>query len=125
MKTHLDLFHSAVSDRMRLLPLVAGLSATLLVVATFNEKLVPLDNIIRLVISVLLLLIPFSLYFYNEDLKTTQRNTKAEIDNLSAKKSDPEADGIKGNIAKWLPDIAIYLLGILVIVLIVKIWHPL
>ncbi len=104
------------------MPLIAGLSATLLVVATFNEKLIPLDNIIRAVISTFLLLIPFSLYFYNEDLKTAQKDAKKELDALNSKKSDPKVSGIKGYITNWAPDIGIYVLGILVLVLIAKIW---
>ena len=122
VKTYLDLIQSTTSHRMGLLPLMSGLAATLLIVATFNEKLIPLDNAVRGIISILLLLIPFSLYFYNEDLKTAQKKAKEQLDILNPKSSDPDVGGIKGCIARWFPDISIYIFGILVIFLVVKIW---
>ena len=62
---HQDLLGVAITNRMQLLPIIAGLSATLLVVATFNDQLIPLDNGVRIVLSFLLIVIPISLLFYN------------------------------------------------------------
>ncbi len=83
VKEHLDMLQSTVRSRMALLPLMAGLAATLLVIATFNSNLIPLDNLVRFLVSALLLLIPTPLYLYNDDLKKTAMRNKDTLGKLT------------------------------------------
>jgi len=61
------LFKEAVLSKLRVLPTIAALAATLLVVATFNDNLFPLTKFVRFLLSILLLVIPVSLYFYLDE----------------------------------------------------------
>lgn len=119
---HQNLLKDAIYNRMALLPMTAGLSATLLVVATFNDKLIPLDNFVRFIISVLLLIIPFSLYFYNFDLKKAQRKNKEYLDHLLDTSNKKIESTLNDKIAGYAPDFIIYIMGIVSIAIIFKIW---
>ena len=61
LRTNFAFLNSLLTIRSSILPIIASLSATLLVVATFNEKLIPLTEDIKIAIAILLLLIPISL----------------------------------------------------------------
>jgi hypothetical protein len=117
-----DLLANAITNRMQLLPIIAGLSATLLVVATFNDKLIPLDNIIRVILSILLLIIPISLFSYNIDLKSAQTKNKKYIDSLLGTEDIAVPSSCKDKIIGYAPDFIIYALAIIVVVIIIKIW---
>lgn len=122
IETHQNLLTSSIYSRMGLLPLMAGLAATLLVIATFNDKLIPLDNTIRFLTSVLLIIIPFSLYLYNDDLKTSQKKNKSYIDNLLGTENKKMENTFIGKLTCYTPDAVIYILAIVVLIIIKKIW---
>jgi hypothetical protein len=116
------LHSNAVSSRMSLLPLIAGLTISLLVVATFNNNLFPLDDTIRFIISLLLVIAPISLYFYNKDLVTAQEETLKTI-NLLLVLEKQEVKGVRNLITRWLPDVLIFILFCISLTLISKIWE--
>ncbi len=66
---YLNMVKDAIYARMGLLPFISALFATFLTIATFNEKIIALDDSIRFILSILIIFIPFSLYIYNSDLK--------------------------------------------------------
>lgn len=82
----LELFHQlgydSVFERYKLLPQISALSATLLVVATFNEKLLPLTSCVRVLLIILLALIPISLTGYLWELKRTEEHSSKNIKRL-------------------------------------------
>lgn len=116
---HQDLLIDAVNNRQQLLPIIAGLSATLLVVATFNDKLIPLDNTVRIILSVLLIIIPVSLFLYNIDLKTAQKNNKEYLNSLLGSKE--VKNDFKNKIIAYAPDAIIYILFGISIIIIYKV----
>ena len=78
-----NLLHDSVFERYKLLPQISALSATLLVVATFNnEKLLPLTSYIRVLLIILLALIPISLIGYIWELKCTEEHSSENIKRL-------------------------------------------
>jgi len=116
---YLNIIKDATYIRMGLLPTISGLFATFLVLATFNEKLIPLDNTIRIILSILILLTPLSLYVYNHDLKKSGQKGKEFLENLLGK-IEVEST-LKDKIIAYLPDILIYILIIISFVIIYKI----
>lgn len=107
-----DLLRSAVSNRMALLPNVAILSVGLLVVATFNQNILAnLSYPIVVVLSLLLIIIPLSLYLYNEDQKTLANKSKAELERLNGPIPEGQ-DGVRGWLTARMPDICIYILAL-------------
>lgn len=77
-----QLLHDSVFERYKLLPQISALSATLLVVATFNEKLLPLTNCVRVSLIILLILIPLSLTGYLWELKRAEEHSSENIKRL-------------------------------------------
>ena len=63
LNIHFAFLNSLLTQRTAIVPTIDSLSATVLVVATFNEKLLPLTEDIKVAIVILLLLIPISLIF--------------------------------------------------------------
>lgn len=123
LKSYLDIFLSSVSKRMQVLPSISALAATLLIVATFNEKLLPINLLVKFLLSLLLILIPASLFFYNEDLKRAQRNSIKSINDYFGEDLTKEMkkdcfDKVTG----LFPDIAIWIITLVIIGLLIMIW---
>lgn len=123
LKIHLDMTLSSISKRMQMLPTISALAATLLVIATFNEKLLPINLLVKFLLSLLLILIPAGLFFHNEDLKRAQRNSINLINDYSGEDIDKK---IKRDhfdkIAGLFPDIAIWIITLVIIGLFIMIW---
>jgi hypothetical protein len=117
-----DLLQGVIRQRMEILPLGSGVAAALLVIATFNKTLIDSDVIIKILISLLLLIIPVALFFYNRDLVVTQTKCISEIDKLTGEKNNPEL-GVLNKISAYLPDVLIYIILIVVIIFVSKIWN--
>lgn len=112
---------SAVYARMSILPIVSALSAALLVVATFNEHLIPLNNLSKAIISLLLLSIPLALRVYNYDLKKTQHTYLEILKEISGKPLEGNND-LFNRFARHALDIFINLIMIIILVVIGMIW---
>jgi len=121
INSYQTLLQSAVNYRMGLLPFVAGISATLLVVATFNNELIPLDNTIRFVLSILFVIIPMSLLFYNLDLKEGAKKNVERMNELLGTNFKPKLN-LQNKVTAYLPDFIIYILLIISFVVVYKIW---
>ncbi len=106
---------------MQILPTASTLAATLLVVATFNPQLVPLTCLVKVLLSILLLLVPSSLWLYNYDLKRAQDKTKKYLEKLLGE-NEYENEGTLNEVVKWFPDIAIYLITAVIITIVFIIW---
>src|SRR3989344_8903758 len=63
LKIHFAFLNSLLTQRTAIVPTIASLSAMILVVATFNEKLLPLTEDIKIALVILLALIPISILF--------------------------------------------------------------
>lgn len=62
IKNHIELANWAIRTRFETLSSVSALAATLLIIATFNDKLITLDNYVRVLLTILLIMIPGSLW---------------------------------------------------------------
>ena len=117
---YLTMVKDAIYARMGLLPFISALFATFLTIATFNEKIIPLDNTIRFIISVLILFIPCSLYVYNSDLKKSEQKSRKFLEDLLGK---IEVDStFRDKVSVYLPDILIYIFTAISLVTVYKIW---
>ncbi len=74
LKEFRELITDNIADRMKTLPTIGSLLATLLIVATFNQQLLPLNTEVKILISVVMLLIPISLFFYLINLIRAEEN---------------------------------------------------
>ena len=119
ISTHLNIVKDTTYTRMGLLPFISALFATFLSIATFNG-IIPLDNTIKVIISVLILLIPFSLYVYNYDLKKAGEKTRKILENLLG--TIEVESTFKDKVIAYLPDILIYILTVISFVIVYKIW---
>lgn len=122
MKSYSDSMYNAVSKRMEILLAICALAATLLVVATFNNNLIALDNWVRFVLSVLLFIIPVALLIYNADLKNAQRSNLEYLKKILGEDIEPKKTSGSQWISIWSPDILIGFIVIIVVTLIYKIW---
>jgi hypothetical protein len=67
----------SVKEIWKLLPNISALSAMLLIIATFNKELVPLNFSVKILLSILLILIPLGLWSTYIDLtKTVEKSLK-------------------------------------------------
>lgn len=122
IKSYSDQIYDATSKRMEILSVICGLSATLLVVATFNNSLIVLDNLIRLLLSVLLIIIPWALFIYNADLKNAQKNNLELLKKIFGKGVEPGKVSRAQWFSTWSPDFFIWVIAVIVVILIIKIW---
>lgn len=123
IKFHMGFMYSATHTRMTMLPMISAISAALLVIVTFNG-LLDLDWIIRMSLCFLLLLVPISLFLHNYDLKAFEQGQKATIEKLVDGKipiKRPWIDGWMGKITDLFPDLAIFIITIIISVIILKI----
>jgi hypothetical protein len=124
IESYQNLLSTSIHNRMGLLPLMSGLAATLLVIATFNGNLLILDCLVKIIVSILLAIIPVSLFFYNHDLKLAAKKSKEQIGYFLDKKDIGESDqNFINKVTGWLPDIVIYIFTFVIIVIIYKIFN--
>ena len=65
MKPFLDIFGKTVSEKMKILPSLSAISATLLIVASLRPDLIRIGSVsIKIILSILLPIIPLSLIIY-------------------------------------------------------------
>ena len=67
-----EILFTAIRERFQVLPTISALSATLLVVATFNSELIPTTDFVKIILAILLLIIPVSLFGYLWELKMAE-----------------------------------------------------
>jgi len=114
-----QLLHDSIFERYKLLPQISALSATLLVVATFNEKLLPLTDCVRILLIVLLALIPISLIGYVWELKRAEEHSSENIKRLG---DGPETVQQKQNLfTAYLPWFVTAIISVVIIFIVLAI----
>ncbi|OGH69299.1 MAG: hypothetical protein A2754_00505 [Candidatus Magasanikbacteria bacterium RIFCSPHIGHO2_01_FULL_47_8] len=121
IQTHLDLFQSVISARMGILPAFSAIAGGLLVIATFNPALVPLNVTVKVLITILLLIIPVSLFFYNYDLKNSQTRILKSFKNVGIE-FEVKPESKLNQVSRVIPDIGIVIFAIIILILVVIIW---
>lgn len=118
----MQLLKSSSTDRMKVLTSVSALSATLLVVATFNPNLILLDDGVRFLLSILLLLIPSSLFVYMRDLERVQARTRNSLDMFAEKRYKLRKRRIADIMLSKFPNYALLLLTAVILSILTLIW---
>jgi len=82
IKPQLDLFTSAVSKKMGLLPLISTISAALIVLLTFNKTLINLEDIVwaKFILSIFLISIPITLFVFLDDTEKSAQKAREIIE---------------------------------------------
>ena len=91
---------------------------------TFLEKLIPVNSVVKILLSLLLFLIPVSLFLYNRDLKKAQQNSLETIKSYLRDENLDKDLGISAfdKIAGLWPDIAIWVIALVIFVLLIILW---
>ena len=67
-----EILFTAIRERFKVLPTISALAAMLLVVVTFNPELIPVTAFVKVILAILLLIIPISLFGYLWELKNAE-----------------------------------------------------
>jgi len=83
VEAHISFLNPLLVAKTGILPLIASLSATMLIVATFNEKLIPLTEDIKVALTILLIIVPVSVIFAVIEFIIAINNTTEAINKLT------------------------------------------
>ena len=97
------IYKDATLSRFRLLPEISSLATALLVVGTFNPDLLPLTYGVKLAISVLLLLVPVSLFMYLWEANEASIAAAKQLDKVVTGFSDGGTQSLHEIIMGGLP----------------------
>ena len=113
LKVYHELLNTAVWERYKLLPQISALAATLLVVATFNERILPLTNCVRFLLIAFLVLIPVSIIGYLVALHQAEKHAEKNIKNINDRR--PTEQMKRGFFTAYLPWIIAGIFTILIV----------
>lgn len=74
IEKHLNILKDVVYQRLNILSSMCGIIVALLVVASFNEKILEITPMVKYLIIFLLILLPFIIFFQLRDLKIAEEN---------------------------------------------------
>lgn len=86
-----------ILERYKILLLVSTLSATLLVLSTINEKLIKNFLIFKLSLTILVLLIPVSVFAFLISLKRDEEKLANRIDEIGKRVVEPKKEPKKSD----------------------------
>lgn len=127
IKNNTELLNWAVRKRFEALLTVSALSATLLIVATFNKDLIALDDFVRGLLSALLILIPGSLWLLYYESEKVGKNSLNKIYSIAREIAGEKAVNNIKKITKpsfrgAIPLIVNIIFSVLVLLIIFLIW---
>ena len=132
LKIQMDSLHTSVRSKLAIVPQIAALSATVLVIATFSDELLQITGLFKASLSVLLALIPISLLFYlievhisiDKGVKIIEEITKASPGELMKKVTEkqPKKIVLFNFLANYYPFFATILLSLVIVYTISQIW---
>ncbi len=124
--SQLDIYKSAAERKMAILPQTAALTATLIIVATLNKNLVPINLIeSKVLLSLLLFLVPFALHIYAYDIEKSGFNAVKSIKSYLGDEIFKDIEKNKSFIDKvvaYSPISIIIIFDLIILFLIFKIW---
>jgi len=127
-ENYAELLKYSVRERWGTLSTVSVLAAALLIIATFNQEIILLNNIVRVLLSILLVLIPICLWGFFFDLGKAQKHSfeqiKIIVKDISGKDIEEQMRKEKKfTIIGLLPFIANSVLTIIIVIIIFLIWY--
>lgn len=121
IQPQIQLLISAVQSRMAVLPTVSALSATLLVIATFSG-LIPASNLVKILLTILLLMIPIPLLVYIKDLTDGENKAKKHIEKYLEIESNEVNPSLYDKFSAKLPFGSTLILTIVIFIIIGLLW---
>jgi hypothetical protein len=125
VQPQMDLFIAAVTRKFEILPVIATLAATLIIVATLNPVLVPLTvTETKLILSLFLLLIPVTIHFYIWNNEKTALNALGVIESYQSEGLFDELGRatLTGQVATDFPKIITYIFYGVSVLIVFRIW---
>ena len=129
---HWAVYKEAALSRLRLLPEISSLAAALLVIATFNSELLQPTHDVKLILTLLLIFIPFSLYMYLSEMNEAAIAAAKALDKYVPGFSKDTLDNsweflisnnsFKRKLRIFYPQLVVIIISISVIVFIFHIW---
>lgn len=127
LKIHLNSLLQFLGDKARVVPVVASLSATVLVVATFNPDLLTVTIGLKVVLTILLALIPVSLLFHLLELFTAIRKVNVAIKKMHNDQEllpvESMITGVLNTLVGYFPFVGTVILGSAIVYIIYALWH--
>ena len=119
LKIYHELLMNSVWERFKLLPQISALSATLLIVATFNERILILTPGVLILLIILLSLIPLSLIGYMVELRENENHALESISRIS--RGEEPLSTRPACFTAFLPYIIVAAISIIVVLLILSV----
>lgn len=116
-------FKESVLARLKFLSSVSSLAATLLVVATFNNQLFELTCFVRFLISLLLFLIPLSIFFYLYELNETANKARKALEQELNKDLAPQQKTFSMLLGAYFPWVGLLTISFVIISIIILMWR--
>lgn len=116
-----ELASTSSREKYKTLPTVCSLAATLLIIATFNEKLIPLTDYVRTLITSLLILIFISLWGFLYLLYRDEKVARTHLEKITKEKM--RYNGISHLILDIFPYIIAVIFTCIIIAIILLIWQ--
>lgn len=128
VKTQGELLNWAVRTRFETMATVSALAGTLLIIATFNDRLIILDNFVRVLLSILLVIIPGSLWGLFYEVTKAESDSIKKIYALTEENIGKEAvtkmkTVMKPTLRGAIPFIVNIIFTIVVLLVIILIWR--
>lgn len=125
-----ELLNYSVRQKMTSLATISALSAASLVVATFNPDLLPLTSLVKILISVLLVLVPLSMWGFLLESARATKHAQEKIQEITKDVTGHDIMEQFKNIPKnrmdvilaILPFIMNSILSISILIIIILIW---
>ncbi len=128
LKYQMDILKDIINSKLGILSIVAALSAALLVVATFNNKLLEINFFVKGLLIVFLFLIPLGLWAQLIDLTMAEKDCCKiirEINGIDVKKiikKNRKERGFVGmiivNVISWMPWVILSILTLAILMII-------
>jgi hypothetical protein len=104
------------------LPLISGISAAMLIVATFNSQLLPLTFLVKILISILIFIVPLSLVVYLVRIRLSRKLGEELLELYQGFKPDM-GKGFWNFVLNSSPFIFAGIIFLIVIIILFLIWH--
>lgn len=121
LKPQWEILFTATSSKDQAVLTITSLAAAFLVIATFNEKLLPLNNLVRGLITILLVLIPISLFSHLLSADRTAQKAVKNMEKIIGSEL-PRNQECADCYFSYFPYIAASILSLVIMILILLIW---
>lgn len=126
LRLHSGFLKSFLIEKSRIIPTIASLSATVLIIATFNDNLLPISYGTKLALSILLALIPLSLIISVFEFHLAANGSRKSMEDIVGKVELPPRDKWYqtwfDGILVYYPFVGVFVLTGVIIYIIISIW---